>query len=30
MTVWHARNSDLHTRLSSTQSDVYQVSHRYN
>jgi len=23
-------NSDLHTRQSSTQSDIYQVSHWYN
>jgi len=30
MTIWYAGHSDLHTRWSSTQSDIYQVSHRYN
>jgi len=31
MTIWFAgQNSDLHTRQSPIQSDIYQVSHWYN
>ena len=30
MTVWYAGRNDLHTRRSSTQSDIYQVRHWYN
>jgi len=30
MTVWYAGQNDLHTRWSSTHSDIYQVSHWYN
>ena len=26
-TVWYAGQNDLHTRRSSTQTDIYQVSH---
>jgi len=29
MTVWYEFHSTLHTRQSSTQNNMYQVSHRY-